>query len=282
MAYSPVTGLVYIPAREASWAFHPTKETWFKLGIDDIAALEKDQPNPEFAGQLLAWDPVAQKPAWRVMQPGIYNGGALATAGNLVLHGDGDGYFYAHAADTGEELLKIELGTGVLAPPITYALDGVQYVALVAGFGGPVFNTLDDTMAVTRYENDGRLLVFKLDGGPVPLPEAREPLGPFPAPPVIEASAEQIAHGEELYSLFCGGCHGMYGSIPMLPDLRRMTPETHDVFDEIVLNGLYEVNGMGRFDDLLSQADVDAIYAYVVDLNRKAYDDEAVAKKSQP
>jgi len=264
MAMNRDTGLVYVPAREAGWVHHPDKETWFELGVDDLAAVRSGQPQPPFEGQLIAWDPVAQAAAWRIRQPGIYNGGVLSTAGKLVFHGDGDGYFYAHAADSGAELLKLFLGTGVIAPPITYQLDGTQYIALLAGFGGPVFNTMEDSMAATRYANNGRLLVFKLDGGEVPLPPALpapHPVPEFPAPETLSAAA--LAEGEQLYAVYCGGCHGLYGSRPMLPDLRRMALETHAIFKPIVLGGAYAPKGMGSFADLLTEAQVELIHDYV-------------------
>jgi len=265
MAYSPETGLVYIPAREASGYFHPTKLNWFELGSEE-AARQTGQPTPKIAGQLLAWDPVTQQAAWRVHQPGLYNGGVLATAGNLVLHGDGDGFLYAHAADTGEERLKLELGTGVIAPPITYSLDGVQYVALLAGYNG----IEDDSTPVHRYRNDGRLLVFKLDGRPVPLPKQRPPPQPFPPPADLAAIPGEISHGEGLYLRWCVGCHGIEGTTRG-PDLRRMTLGTRGVFHEIVMDGLYAPKGMAGFDDVLSQDDSLAILAFLNEQTRQAH-----------
>ena len=119
-------------------------------------------------------------------------------------------------------------------------------------------------------------MTFKLDGSEVRLPTPIAPRGPFPKPPDIQASAETIEKGRQLYVPFCGGCHGMYGSIPMLPDLRRLTPEKHKIFKQIVLEGVLEPLGMSSFAGDLSEADVEAIQAYIVELSH-----EAVAAQSE-
>jgi len=155
-------------------------------------------------------------------------------------------------------------------PAVSYSVDGEQYVAIMAGWGGPAFNTLAGNEALLQYSNAGRVMSFKLDGSRVRLPTPIAPRGPFPEPPDIQASAEVIETGRQAYVMNCGGCHGMYGSTPMLPDLRRMTPEKHVLFKQIVLEGLFEPLGMANFSGDLSEADVDAIHAYVVKLSRVA------------
>jgi quinohemoprotein ethanol dehydrogenase len=219
---------------------------------------------------LKAWDPVKQQLAWQMILPNVWNGGALSTAGGLVFHGTASGHFYALNDETGEVLLDLFTGTGMIAAPVTYSVDGVQYVVIMAGWGGPAFNTLAGDEALLKYRNSGRVLAFKLDGGDVPLPPAVPPRGPFPQPPDISASAEILEQGRILFVYNCGGCHGMYGSTPMLPDLRRLSHEKHDLFKQIVLEGLYEPLGMASFAGDLSEAEVDAIQAYVVQLSREA------------
>jgi quinohemoprotein ethanol dehydrogenase len=208
--------------------------------------------------------------------PNVWNGGALSTAGGLVFHGTAMGHFYAMDDTSGEILLDLHIGTGMIAPPVTYSVDGEQYVAIMAGWGGPAFNTLAGNEALLKYSNAGRILAFKLDGSEIPLPTAIPPRGPFPEPPDIQANAETIEKGRQLYVPFCGGCHGMYGSIPMLPDLRRLTPDKHKIFKQIVLEGVFEPLGMSSFAGDLTEADVDAIHAYIVELSR-----EAVAAQSE-
>ena len=103
-----------------------------------------------------------------------------------------------------------------------------------------------------------------LDGDKVPLPVAVAAPGPFPIPPDIQASPERIEQGRLLYVAQCGGCHGMYGSTPMLPDLRRLSHQKHMLFQDIVLGGMLESLGMSSFAGDLSEDDVDAIQAYIV------------------
>jgi quinohemoprotein ethanol dehydrogenase len=152
-----------------------------------------------------------------------------------------------------------------MAAPITYRVNGIQYVAIVAGFGGgAVINgyPLDPASAAYRYGNDGRIIAMKIGGPPPPLPLKRtEP--PFPDLPARPMDRKKIASGEVLYNRYCSRCHVMGRG--NLPDLRRIEPGTHALFDSIVLGGAYAVKGMGRFDDVLSPADVDAIHAYLID-----------------
>ena len=99
---------------------------------------------------LVAWDPIAQKEKWRLTfdRPGI-TGGTLATAGNLLFHGSNDGSFSAYTADTGRKLWSVMLAPG-FANPITYTIDGVQYVTVATGRSGT--------------QAPGRLYTFAVDG----------------------------------------------------------------------------------------------------------------------
>ncbi len=266
MAFNPDTGLVYFSGREAGWVHSKHDDKWFAYGADNLPELIGQQPIPDSGGFLKAWDPVKQAPAWEQALPNTWNGGVLATAGNLVLHGTATGRFYALDARSGKVLKTIDIGTGMIAPPISYAIDGTQYIAVMAGWGGPAFNTLEGDEALLRHENAGRILAFKLDGKPVPLPPAVAPRGPLPPQPKITADAAVLEEGRLSYVRFCGSCHGMYGSVPMLPDLRRMSPATHAMFSRIVLEGLYENAGMASFADELNAQQVEAIRLYIVDL----------------
>jgi quinohemoprotein ethanol dehydrogenase len=271
MSYSPDTGLVYIPVRDIGWVFSPRFDTFFTLGVTNLDELSKGQSLPKTSGHVRAWDPVAQRMTWEFPIATIWNGGLLSTAGGLVLFGTAEGDFFALDARNGSVLKKIFFGTGVIAPPVSYELDGVQYVAVMAGWGGPAFNTMSGTEAAMRYDNQGRVLVFKLDGTEVPLPPERPEPGPFPEPPPeLAADEATIEKGKALYNRFCGACHGMHGSTPLLPDLRRLTPEKHALFRQIVLDGLLEQNGMAGFADLLGESDVNAIQAYIADYTRAA------------
>jgi len=216
---------------------------------------------------------VHQRLAWEVPTATHWDGGVLSTGGGLVFQGDAAGYLNIYAAETGKRLARLELGTGIMAAPMTYRVGATQYVAVLAGFGGNYVNyVLTPEMAAYRHDNEGRIVAFKLDGGAVPLAPLL-PEEPFPPPPPQQGSPAQIAAGEVLYNRFCGRCHMLGRGI--LPDLRRLDAPKHQLFYEIVLNGAFVPKGMGRWDDVLSRADAEAIHAYIVDEAWKAYNGQS-------
>ena len=271
MAYNQDTGLVYFSARDIGWVFNMAEDKWFTYGVDNIEELIDGQTVPETSGYLKAWNPVTQKLQWQQSLPNIWNGGVLSTGGGLVFHGTATGDFYALKADNGEVLKKIEVGTGIIAPPISYSINGEQYITVMAGWGGPAFNTLGGDEALLKYGNSGRILTFKLGGGKVSLPERVRPRGAFAKPPKVTASKDDIGLGKSLYIRNCGSCHGMHDSVPMLPDLRRMSPATQQIFKQIVLAGAYETKGMPGFADELNENEAEAIQQYIVWQANKAY-----------
>lgn len=264
MSFSPLTKLVYLPAQETSWPYSrasvlkPKKMAWnTAFGTNVKPPPESPPPNK---GYLLAWNPVTQQAAWRVDHAGIWNGGTLSTAGNLVFQGAADGRFVAYSADAGHKLWEMPIQTGAVAGPISYSVDGEQFVAVAAGWAGsvPIIGGLAPTHRATS-----RILAFRL-GGTASLP-AVPPRGK-PAPPASTASPEIVARGAQLYSDTCRICHGAAViSGGMTPDLRYMAPETHKAFESIVLHGARAANGMPPFADVLQEADVAAIHAYVID-----------------
>ena len=143
-----------------------------------------------------------------------------------------------------------------------------QYVAVMAGFGGGGGFAFAPDTAAYRRGNEGRIVALTVGGGPVPKPAAVTDL-PFPQPPAAVGPPATVTHGEVLYNRYCSRCHVLGRG--MLPDLRRMTPETRGLFFEIVLRGAYGPKGMARWDDVLTQADAKAIYAYVSAEARTAY-----------
>ena len=134
MSYSPKTGLVYIPSNNICQDMSELKDIEYRKGVfylgKDFTAL----PGPGgYLGDIQAWDPIAQKAVWHNKEPLPFNGGTLATGGDLVFYGNLLGYFKAVDAKTGNELWKVQLGSGVGAGPISYSVDGKQYIAIVAG-----------------------------------------------------------------------------------------------------------------------------------------------------
>ena len=87
-------------------------------------------------GYLIAWDPVKQKEVWRANYMGPWNGGILTTAGNLVFQGNAAGFFSVYRADTGDKLWSTSTQSAVMAAPITYEVDGEQFIAVLSGWGG--------------------------------------------------------------------------------------------------------------------------------------------------
>jgi quinohemoprotein ethanol dehydrogenase len=221
----------------------------------------------ESRGFLRAWSVPEHRILWEV--PSVASlgviGGVLATGGDLVFQGDPNGYLTAYAAGTGEKKATLNLGTSIMAAPITYRVNGVQYIAVVAGFGGGGAiqgAPFDPASAAYRYGNEGRVIALKLDGATPPQPPLRTD-APLPELPPRPQDAQQVAAGEVLYNRFCSRCH-VFGR-SNLPDLRRLEPGTHALFNDIVLKGLYAPDGMGHFDDVLSAADVAAVHAYLID-----------------
>lgn len=167
-------------------------------------------------------------------------------------------------------LKSLDLGTSMMAAPMTYRAGGKQFIALMAGYGGAsgLYAPFPKISAAYRYGNAGRIIALTLDGTappkPPPVIEA-----PFEPPPPREANAHAVAHGAVLYNRFCARCH-VFGR-GVLPDLRRLSPATHAIFYDIVLRGVYRPRGMGSFDDVLSHADVADLHAYLVDRAWDAY-----------
>jgi quinohemoprotein ethanol dehydrogenase len=256
MSYDPQTGLVYIPT------------------------IENGQES-QFSGKtfLRAWDPISGKAVWNVGPADWWDhAGVLSTAGGLVFQGTGSGHFLAYDANTGKLLKDIDVGTTIVAAPMSYEIDGVQYIAVMAAWGGGGWSFPHPEAASYQRGNDGRVLAFKLDGGDTPIPPRIPPPGPVPQPPPLTASAETVKHGGELFGAHCTMCHiNQPGGLA--PDLRRMSPETHDAFNQIVLGGILKNAGMPPWNGVLSRADADAIHAYLISVSWDAYKAQEAAKK---
>jgi quinohemoprotein ethanol dehydrogenase len=261
MAFDPTRRLAYIPARDSGMIYSTTVPTWFHQGMD-----LSQFPNGDWVsgthGALIAWDPVQQRPVWQVVHKKVFNGGVLATAGGWVAQGTQDGHLFFYAAEDGHLLHDIQTGTGIVAPPISYEVDGVQYIAFAAGWTGFDAEAVDPK-APPAYVNDGRLIVLKLDGARVPV-ALRKGLSPY-LPEKTRQDPARVARGATLFNSWCGICHGHVGEQTVAPDLRRMSPAAYANFEHIVLDGWYRNAGMASFSDVLKSADVDAIRVFLVD-----------------
>ncbi len=247
--------------------------------LKDIQATRKGKSVREL---LRAWDPVAQKIVWEhETSSGIrgYDGGVMSTAGNLVFQGRGSGGLWVYAADTGKVLKVVHTGSHIMAAPTTYAVNGEQYVAVQVGYGGTGIaeGPIPASSAAFKYENTNRIIAFKLGGGAVPTPAVR-PVLAFDKPPEQKATREAIEAGEVLFAQECSRCHVL--DLSTTPDLRRLNSGLHAQFKDIVLRGALAPAGMERFDDILSDKDVDDIHAYLIDQSWIAYRaQQAAARK---
>jgi quinohemoprotein ethanol dehydrogenase len=268
-AYSPKTGLIYIPAQDnpTSFSKNPAHSyIWHLIAPpEELAKLTAGQPHVDIGGFLRAWDPVAHKVVWQVRHEATWNGSVLATAGDLVFQPTQDGYFNAYDARTGALLKRLFTGNAAIAGAMTYMIGGTQYIALASGYGGALSWRMAENSAARIYENQGRMLAFKLDGGDVPPPPKREKAK---GPPVVDTSGfppadpELMARGQKLYG-HCAGCHGRSGSAPNLPNLERVHGIGFDGFRAILLGGALEPLGMPNFTGRLSEDDVKALYEFV-------------------
>jgi PQQ-dependent dehydrogenase (methanol/ethanol family) len=264
LSFSPLTGLVYIPANQSSYAFVASREDDNPMGqklsisfAGNQAFMARLDKQPVSEGFLLAWDPVKQKEVWRAPLGTGRSGGTLATAGGLVFAGNSLNQFAAYRADSGEKLWQADTQTGTMAGPVTYQVNGEQYVAVQAGF----------RQTGSYYApNYSRLLVYKL-GATLQLP----PEVPFPDPvlnpPAAFGTADMLRHGEEVYGRFCSTCHGTDGlSRGMFPDLRYSGAlATPTAFRAIVIDGALSAKGMVSFKAAgLTNDDAEAVRAYVV------------------
>ncbi|MEO8307480.1 MAG: PQQ-dependent dehydrogenase, methanol/ethanol family [Pseudomonadota bacterium] len=279
MAYNPQTGLVYIPAHRGAFSYQNDPDWQFVAGRWNLAQGPNGgftQPSsppppdklspageaviaklPGEGGFLVAWDPVAQKSRWVIPQGTQWNGGVLATAGDLVFGGT-DMTFNAYDAKTGETLWTDKTANAVMAGPATYEIDGEQYVAVNVGYGGA------NAVIGGRFpRRPGRLYVYKI-GGTVKAPE-------FPAfvpsPPLdltkLTASTGNAAHGGQLMGQWCMSCH--IGGI-FMPDLSRSPRiSTQELFRDVVHNGALRSRGMANFSQWLSEQDVEDIRAALLD-----------------
>jgi mono/diheme cytochrome c family protein len=189
----------------------------------------------------------------------------LSTAGNLIFQGNGTGRFAAYRADSGEPVWEFDAQTGIMAAPITYEVDGKQYVAVVAGWGGLGVLIGEIGKKASAMVNRSRVLVFALDAEKT-LPEPRPYNRGTPNPPPLVDDPALVQQGKELYHGSCFACHGadVISSSSQMPDLRYMGAKKHELFLPITLDGVLHARGMGSYSPWVSEADAKAIHAYVI------------------
>ncbi|WP_068639586.1 methanol/ethanol family PQQ-dependent dehydrogenase [Thauera butanivorans] len=163
MSYSPDTGLFYIPANH--WAMdYWTENVTYKAGSAYLGqGFRIKKLFDDHVGILRAIDPVTGKIAWEHKEEFPLWAGTLTTAGGLVFTGTSDGYLKAFDAKNGKELWKFQTGSGVVSVPVTWEMDGEQYVAIQSGYGGAVPLWGGDMAELTKQVTQGgSMWVFKL------------------------------------------------------------------------------------------------------------------------
>jgi mono/diheme cytochrome c family protein len=230
-------------------------------------------------GFLRAWDPVAQKEAWSIEHPGPWNSGILSTAGGLVFQGNAVGLFNAYNAKDGRLLWSGQAQTGVIAAPMTYTINGEQYIAVVAGWGGAYPITAGDANRKGSIGvNRSRVLAFKL-GGAAKLPE---PAAAAKVKPLERYSNDGMAHrGFGVFHTYCAVCHGdsaVGGGV--IPDLRWSQIVANEAaFNSVVIDGTLKDRGMVSFAPVMAAGDTDALRAYITMRSQQSWKEMQPAKK---
>jgi quinohemoprotein ethanol dehydrogenase len=293
MSLDVEAGLAYLPVVDNGFVFALDEEfvetgqvtprvgSW-NLGVElgKVGGILANYPDllPPDRGYLRAFDPLSGETRWSVELPHHWNGGVVATAGGLLFQGDATGHVSAYDKASGERLWRFNAWSSIVAPPITFMHEGIQYVSIMTGSGGGALFFGDgndpDTWVSSKYGNTDRLLVFKL-GGAEELPRPTLVDRTIPPQDLGGASDEAIARGEDVYMNDCAVCHGMHvRSSLAVPDLRRMQAGAHELFRDIVLGGIYVSNGMASFADALNEQDVEDVHLYI---RARAEEDRLVA-----
>ena len=263
MSYNPLTGLTYVP-------------------IMDLRRGASVRGSLPMVGRLVAWDPVQRVTRWSVEHPVIVNSGVLSTAGNLVFQGEGTGEFAAYAADSGRKLWSLRTESAINGVPVTYRVDGEQYVIVPIGWGSLFRLFATSSMTATEKSKYGptRLLAFKL-GATRAYPGPNISTPGVPRPPQQSYSADAVKRGEAWVGVFgCTDCHsprlegsGRWVVDGGVPDLRYAPPDVHRDWYAILLGGSHREYGMLPFaapmeippTPAMTAGQADEIHAYVID-----------------
>lgn len=274
MAYNHETELVYIPVHVNSFTYGndpgwKTDDKAFNLGSlayeGNPTRNDENAPENLDQGMLLAWNPKTQKAVWKVNHPAFtVNGGLMTSAGGLVFQGTADGKFRAYNAEDGAILWEYNIGAGVIAPPVTYLVDGEQYISIAVGWGGGIPSLWKKA---TDHINPGTIFTFALGN------DTSRAYQGFPKVEPAElinldfnATMDEINKGELLYNKNCRRCHGHMGmNGGSIPNLAYSNEGVFDIMNNILLEGIFLEKGMPNFSDRLSTEDVEMIKNYILD-----------------
>ncbi|HUN92641.1 MAG TPA: PQQ-dependent dehydrogenase, methanol/ethanol family [Burkholderiaceae bacterium] len=273
MSYSPSTGLAYIPTQhvplelvaDENWGGQDTYRNGGPMqpnggnGWNTAMQVNPVPPKSKAHGELVAWDPVRQKESWKVDLGAPWNGGTLVTAGGLVFQGTADGYLKAYDATSGRKLWDVAVGGGVIAPPVTYELDGKQYVSVAVGWGG-VYGL---STRHTEYRDPGRVFTFVV-GGHATMPEFK----PYALEPLLSGvkyDPKDVPDGTALYVSNCVFCHGVPGVDKggAIVNLGYVKREAIEHLDQSIFNGPMVDRGMPDFTGKFTPEQVEKLKAFI-------------------
>lgn len=274
MAYNRQTKLMYIPVRDlgmiyghnAAWKYNQVSGFSSGLGwntgtgYDPAKPLRKAINAPALSERLTAWDPVQQREVWSYRHKAMWNGGLLTTSAGLVFEGTSDGKFMIFDASDGKVLWEKDLGTGIIASPVTYQVGDTQYVTIAVGWGG----AMGKHMKFTEHVYPGTVYTFALNRNTA-MPRFAKPATKKLIDLPVTATPEQINHGATMFIQYCAVCHSNIGDGGgHTPDLGYSSEATYKIFNDILLKGLLEGKGMPNFSGRLHDSDVTAIRNYVL------------------
>lgn len=276
MAYSPLTGLAYIPAVRNAVSQRTSGAKLAGVTTDWYMDLHK---KAEFTGDLIAWDPIANRARWHREYGTPRNGGILVTAGNLMFQGTTTGTFYAFDAQTGKKLWSYRVG-GVYAAPSTVEINGHQMIYLPVGSGTTSAGQLYSPLLGYGPTGPARLIAFELNGKAKVDTSWKVP--PMPKPPLPRPAHALAQEGGQLWEdIGCALCHGyraIAGEHGSVPDLRRMDAAAYGLFPKIVLGGLFKDAGMPIFAGKITPTQLTELKSFILQQAWAAYD----AQRSHP
>lgn len=281
MAFNPITKLVYIPARDQSmiygqpseWEYNKDSRVFnLAIGRDKNKITRMDSLAPDEKGMLIAWDPIQKTEVWKVIHETTWNAGVLSTK-DLVFQGTAEGFLIAYDAVDGNELWRFNVRSGVIASPISYMVDDIQYITIVSGWGGVGGRFV-------RYTDQlypGTIYTFAL-GKNEHVPE-------YPAITKklidLEVAVDigDIEQGKLVFDQYCNRCHGSPGNGGgAYPDIAYSNEAVFGIFPKIVGEGAFLAKGMPDFGDRLNEEQINNIKNYIIiaakDLRNNKYSND--------
>ena len=263
-SYDPKTGLIYIPYMQMGVRMVKGKPVPGGVYVNGLGMKDYEADAMDGKGALVAWDPVRQKPVWKVYQDTLWNGGAMATAGGVVFQGDAAGYLSAYNAATGKRLWRSYAGMGIIADPMTWSANGRQYVSVLAGYGGQAAIWGEMMNVGWKYTGPRRLLTFALDAKAVLPPSPPRNMAVHALDdPALKIDPKDAAAGHDMI-LACAACHGrnLVSAGGPAPDLRESAIALNpDSFYAVVHDGALMRRGMPSYP--FARPQIMQLYAYI-------------------